>query len=90
MRWNLNAENYKGFNYSVMNQIQLKFLDKELMFINEPWINFRHRTTYGWVPVWKKGIIDVNIFRMLFIVWLSGRDFMRELEFHLPTTLIHS
>ena len=47
MRWNLNDENDKEFNESLINQIQLEFLDYELMFIDESWINFRQSTTYG-------------------------------------------
>ena len=27
MRWNLNAENYKGFNEFITDRIQLEFLD---------------------------------------------------------------
>ena len=40
------------------------------MFIDESWMNFRQRITYGWVTVKKKGFIntDTNTFKLIFMV----------------------
>ena len=40
------------------------------MFIDESWMNFRQRITYGWVTVKKKDFIntDTNTFKLIFMV----------------------